>query len=129
MRIQGDTRAIPFYVQALLEHECQFFLTHENGKKVRVAFKKGSWKLMRENGDSFEVDDSVSVIECKNPVLKAFIEQRIESLFLKFNDFIRTYPAMVIVDTLEIWFGNLEGVTEISVTKASRDGWFYEFSE
>lgn len=129
MTIQGDPRATPFFVQALLEHECQFFLTHKNGKKLRVAFHEGMWKLMRQDGEFFVFYDVGDIQECDNDVLRAFIEQRMKAREKQAGNPYRTYPALVMLDTLAVWMGKLEDVTEISVTQASRDGWFKSFND
>lgn len=129
MILQGDPRVTEFYIQALLEHECQFFIIHENRKKVRVAFTKGAWKLMREDGEKFELNDSGVLNDCPDTVLEGFILQRLESRKDQSPNWFRTYPALVMVDVLKIWLGPLEDVVEIDVRQAGRDGWFVHFND
>lgn len=129
MILQGDPRVTEFYVQALIEHECQFVLIHKNGKKVRIAFHKGTWKVMRENGVWFELNDSPDIVYCEDSLLRGFLEEMFKKHEGKHRNWFRTDPAMMILDTLRIWLGNVEDISEINVMQAGRDGWFTNFND
>lgn len=129
MLIQGDPKVAEHIIQALIEHECQFFVSRKDNKSLRVAFRKGVWKLMLDNGDGFELSDGLVINACDDSLLRGFIEEKIMQLQGKHDNWFRTVPAMIILATLKIWFGKLDNEIEINVVKAGRDGWFNSFTD
>jgi hypothetical protein len=126
MLIQGDTRANSFLLESLLANEAQFLVTYKS-EKIRVAFSKGDWKIMKDDGEYFVFSDGVFVSECSNKLLKGLLDQRIEANKTD-NDWRKT-PAKIMREVLDIWIEPSEKIQQIDVTQAERNGWFTDFDE
>lgn len=127
MEIKGDGTAIEFIIRTLIEHECGFVIYYWDGHdnpRVRIGFHKGAWKVMREDGTYFELNDCPEIQECADPVLKGFIEQRLGRHDRSGMELFRVVPALVIVETLRIWANGPDKVEKIEVISSVRNNWF-----
>jgi hypothetical protein len=130
MLIEGRSEGFGGLVRRLFEDESQFFIHYKNGKSVRVAFHKGTWRVMRENGDFFEFTDAPQVYVCANPLLKGLLEEKISSLSKdEWFKVARELPAAVMEETLRIWAAPTGEIATILITQHGRDGWFTNFED
>ena len=129
MLVQGDGRAYRFIVKALIEHECQFVLSWPQ-RKARVAFHKGTWRIMRDDGEYVDLTDSPGVLGGNCSLAQGFLAERL-ALGLKSARLepIRQVPGEAVADLLMYWVGPLEDIVQIDVTQACRDGWFENFTD
>lgn len=130
MILQGDLRVNDQVLRALLEGECQFVVSYENKKRIRVSFHEGTWKLMREDGEYFTFYDSFGVEDCDNPLLRGLIEEKTKSSEgMHWVNEWRDRAAFIMSGVLSIWVSPPEKIAEINVTQACRDGWFNSFND
>ena len=139
MLLDKDRQANELIVRHLLEREDQFFIYYVDKTAVRVAFYKGTWRVMRRNWygeedipDSdqfFDLTDAPAVLEQNDKLLNGFIDAKIESSGKLMDYHCRITPSWIIAETLNMWAGRHEDIKEIRVTQYGRDGWFINFDD